>query len=99
MSMGQLAALNELYHERQNREDWRAAVVACAIVNLHRRKEDGAIQPKDFMPWLAPKEEIREKPLTPAQTRLWFEEITLAMGGTVHPRNVSAASAVNEAKE
>jgi len=78
-----------LHAEREKREDWRTAMVMCAIANVHRSKDDGALEPADIMPWL--KEPEKEKRQTPAETRLFFEELTLAMGGTVHPRPGSTA--------
>ncbi len=63
-------------------------MIACSIANVHRTRADGALEPADIMPWLADPE--KEKPQTPQQTRLFLEELTLAMGGTVHPRPGSA---------
>lgn len=67
------------------REDWRTAQIICAIVNVHRTKEDGAIQAQDVFPWLAEKKV--ETPLTPEQNRALVEQITREMGGIVHERN------------
>jgi len=92
LSFGQLAALEEAHWERVKREDWRTAQIICAIVNVHRTKEDGAIQPRDVFPWLAPGEKPfsgkkGETPLTPEQNRALVEQITREMGGIVHERN------------
>lgn len=86
MSFGELSALNAAWTERVKREDWRAAVVACAIVNCHRTKEDGPVHPEDVMPWLKENQEP-EKKLSVKQTRELFEQLTEEMGGIVHPRN------------
>jgi len=59
-------------------------MIMCAIANVHRSERDGALQPGDIMPWLAEPE--KEKRQTPAETRLFLEELTLAMGGEVKPR-------------
>ena len=68
------------------REDWRAALIACAVYNVHRGKDDRAIEPKDLLPWLAENREPA-RAQTPEEMRAILEQITLEMGGIVHPRN------------
>lgn len=88
LTLGELAALNKVYAAREKRLDWRAAVIVCAIANVHRGKDDKALHPEDVMPWLKEKESA-EQPgrQTPEQMRAVLEEVTLAMGGVVHPRH------------
>lgn len=70
------------------REDWLTAQIICAIVNVQRTKEDGAIHPGDVFPWLAEKPApAGESQLTPEQNRALVEQITREMGGIVHERN------------
>jgi hypothetical protein len=38
------------------------------------------------MPWLREGDKQQQRQ-TPEQMRMWMEELTLALGGTVHPRN------------
>lgn len=62
--------------------------MVCAIVNVNRGKDDKAISPEDLMPWLKEKESSSEKPgQSPEQMRAILEQLTLDMGGVVHPRH------------
>jgi len=69
-----------VYAEERNREDWRTAVIACTLLNVHRTKESQPVKrPEDIMPWLA-------QPQSPRQMRAILEAVTLELGGTVAPR-------------
>ncbi len=60
-------------------------MIVCAVVNVHRTKQDGAISPEDVMPWL--KAEEPQKKLSVKQTRELFEQLTAEMGGIVKARH------------
>lgn len=60
-------------------------------MNLHRRREDKVLQPADVMPWLNGEESPEPGKQSPEEMRRLMEEVTLAMGGIVHPRNVPLA--------
>jgi hypothetical protein len=94
--MAQLAALNTQYEANRDHEDWRFAIIVCTLANLHRGKDQKAIEPGDVMPWLRRKAKDpdcqssgRPEPRqTPAEMRAIIEEITREMGGIVHMKNV-----------
>lgn len=54
--MGELEALNAIYREDRDREDWRCALIVATILNVNRGKNDRALKPEDIMPWLLDKE-------------------------------------------
>jgi hypothetical protein len=103
LSLGELAALDRLYVEERNRDDWRAAVIACTMRNVWRDKDTRALEPEELMPWLragaelAPKKRRRRQ--TPLEMRAVLEQVTLAMGGTVTPltqEQIDRAKALEE---
>lgn len=88
LTMSQLAALNAQYEANRDHEDWRFALIVCTLANLHRAKDQKAIEPADVMPWLRKRAKDPEPRQTPAQMRQIVEEITKEMGGIVHIKNV-----------
>jgi hypothetical protein len=56
-------------------------------VNVNRGKGDKALSPEDIMPWLKENESSEPPRQSPEQMRALLEEVTLAMGGVVHPRH------------
>lgn len=63
------------------REDWRAALIACATYNVNRGKDDEALSPEDLLPWLKTPDAQRPQPPA-AITRDQLEEINFVLGGT-----------------
>jgi hypothetical protein len=88
LTMAQLAALNTQYEANRDHEDWRFALIVCTLANLHRGKDQKAIEPGDVMPWLRRKAKDTEPRQTPAEMRAVIEEITRELGGVVHLKNV-----------
>jgi hypothetical protein len=101
LTMAQLAALNMQYEANRDHEDWRFAIIVCTLANLHRGKDQKALEPGDVMPWLrrsptrqsqrygdGAKAKDPEPRQTPAEMRAIIEEITREMGGIVHTKNV-----------
>ncbi len=62
-------------------------MIICAVLNVHRSKQDGAIEPQEVMPWLKEEQPEEKKQRSPRELRELFEQLTRDMGGIVHPRN------------
>lgn len=67
----------EAYHQREERADWRAAMVASVIANVHRGKRGRPFKPSDFMP------RQRRRAQSPEQQARMLRALTRLLGGTV----------------